>query len=157
MTTCRQRNACSKVPWSKGQDTGLSSRRYWVQVPWGSLRLLSLKVRTPASQAGNDGFDSLWSPFGWVCLEARLLWSSGPCLATTGAERRPADCKSVTQKHRRFEVSVPLRSAQDKRPLDVLRPAPSIFRLRVRAVYGATLLKWCAATHRRFKSFRKRS
>ena len=173
MTTCRQRSACSKVPWSKGQDTGLSSRRYWVQglrsasvgakrgpldhsTPWGSLRLLSLKVRTPASQAGNDGFDSLWSPFGWVCLEARLLWSGGPCLATTGAGRRPADCKSVTQKHRRFEVSVPLRSAQDKRPLDVLRPAPSTFRLRVRAVYGATLLKWCAATHRRFKSFRKR-
>ena len=66
-------NACSKVPWSKGQDTGLSSRRYWVQglrsasvgakrgpldhsTPWGSLWLLSLKVRTLASQAGNDGF-----------------------------------------------------------------------------------------------------
>ena len=66
-------NAYSKVPWSKGQDTGLSSRRYWVQglrsasvgakrgpldhsTPWGSLWLLSLKVRTPASQAGNDGF-----------------------------------------------------------------------------------------------------
>ena len=103
-------NACSKVPWSKGQDTGLSSRRYWVQVPWGSLRLLSLKVRTPASQAGNDGFkphrsycgyrtmavrqivallmgfDSPWSPHGWVCLMARA-----------------ADCKSVTKKHRRFE------------------------------------------------------
>ena len=85
------------------------------------------------------GFDSPWSHYGWVCLAARA-----------------ADCKSVTQKHRRFEVSVPLRSAQDKRPLDVLRPAPSTFRLRVRAVYGATLLKWCAATHRRFKSFRKR-
>ena len=67
-------NACSKVPWSKGQDTGLSSRRYWVQglrsasvgakrgpldhsTPWGSLWLLSLKVRTPASQAGDDGFE----------------------------------------------------------------------------------------------------
>ena len=111
------RYACNKVPWSKGQDTGLSSRRYWVQVPWGSLRLLSLKVRTPASQAGNDGFksrrsycgyrtvavkrtqfalqicgsayggfDSLWSHYGWVCLAARA-----------------ADCKSVTEKHRRFE------------------------------------------------------
>ena len=91
-----------------------------------------------------------------ICVYSWLLWSSGPCLATTGAERRPADCKSVTQKHRRFEVSIPLRSAQDKRPLDVLRPAPSTFRLRVRAIYGATLLKWCAATHRRFKSFRKR-
>ena len=126
-----------------------------------AVRSPGLKVRTPASQAGNDGFevyaplrsvldvvhrttaprrsyggyrimvvrqivallmgrkmsgghllcadrsgaetDSLWSPFGWVCLEARLLWSSGPCLATTGAERRPADCKSVTQKHRRFD------------------------------------------------------
>ena len=108
-------NACSKVPWSKGQDTGLSSRRYWVQVPWGSSWLLSLKVRTPASQAGNVGFksrrsycghrtvavkrtqfalqicgsaptDSPWSHYGWVCLAARA-----------------ADCKSVTQKHRRFE------------------------------------------------------
>ena len=58
-----------------------------------------------------------------ICVYSWLLWSSGPCLATTGAERRPADCKSVTQKHRRFEVSIPLRSAQDKRPLDVC-PAP---------------------------------
>ncbi len=54
----RLKTACNKVPWSKGQDTGLSSRRYWVQVPWGSLRLLSLKVRTPASQAGDVGFKS---------------------------------------------------------------------------------------------------
>ncbi len=156
-------NACSKVPWSKGQDTGLSSRRYWVQVPWGSLWLLSLKVRTPASQAGDDGFesrrsycghrivavrqivalltgrkmsgghllcadrsgaktDSPWSPHGWICPVARA-----------------AECKSVTKKHRRFEVYVPLRSAQDKRPLDVLRPAPSTFRLRVRVVYGVPL------------------
>ena len=37
VTTCRQRSACSKVPWSKDQDTGLSSRRYWVQ----GLRSLS--------------------------------------------------------------------------------------------------------------------
>ena len=35
-------------------------------------------------------------------------------------------------------------------------PAPFTFRLRVREAYGATLLMWCAATHRRFKSFRKR-
>ena len=35
-------------------------------------------------------------------------------------------------------------------------PAPSTLRLRVREAYGATLLRWCAATHRRFKSFRKR-
>ncbi len=100
--------------------------------------------------------DSPWSHYGWVCLAARLLWSSGPCLATTGAERRPADCKSVTQKHRRFES------------------CPIHFRLRVRVVCGASpfhsgrrradvprtscdLLRWCAATHRRFKSFRKRS
>lgn len=69
---------------------------------------------------------------------------------------KAADCKSVTQKHRRFEVYVPLRSAQDKRPLDVLRPAPSTICLRVREVYGATLLRWCAVTHRRFESFRKR-
>ena len=32
------------------------------------------------------GFDSPWSPHGWVCLEARA-----------------ADCKSVTKKHRRFD------------------------------------------------------
>ena len=67
-------------------------------------------VRTPAFQAGDDGFephrsycghrtmvvrqivalpmggDSPWSPHGWVCLVARA-----------------ADCKSVTKKHRRFE------------------------------------------------------
>ena len=66
--------------------------------------------------------DSPWSPHGWVCLAARA-----------------ADCKSVTQKHRRFES------------------CPIHFRLRVRVVYGAILLRWCAATHRRFKSFRKRS
>ncbi len=53
-------------------------------------------------------------------------------------------------------------------------PAPSTFRLRVREVYGASpfhsgrrkadvprtscdLLRWRAATHRRFESFRKRS
>ena len=65
--------------------------------------------------------DSPWSPHGWVCLVARA-----------------ADCKSVTQKHRRFES------------------CPIHFRLRVRVVYGAILLRWCAATHRRFKSFRKR-
>ena len=56
------------------------------------------------------------------------------CLAA-----RAADCKSVTQKHRRFES------------------CPIHFRLRVRGGYGATPLRWCAATHRRFKSFRKRS
>ena len=67
------------------------------------------------------GFDSPWSHYGWVCLAARA-----------------ADCKSVTQKHRRFES------------------CPIHFRLRVRVVYGAILLRWCAATHRRFKSFRKR-
>ncbi len=39
-----------------GQNIGLSSRRYWVQVPWGLLWRLRLKVRMPASQAGNDGF-----------------------------------------------------------------------------------------------------
>lgn len=66
--------------------------------------------------------DSPWSHYGWVCLAARA-----------------ADCKSVTQKHRRFES------------------CPIHFRLRVRVVYGAILLRWCAATHRRFKSFRKRS
>ena len=113
--------------------------------------LLGLKVTTPASQAGDVGFksrrsycghrtvavkrtqfalqicgsaptDSPWSHYGWVCLAARA-----------------ADCKSVTQKHRRFES------------------CPIHFRLRVRVVYGAILLRWCAATHRRFKSFRKRS
>ena len=68
------------------------------------------------------GFDSPWSPHGWVCPAARA-----------------ADCKSVTKKHRRFES------------------CPIHFCLRVRAVYGATLLRWCAATHRRFESFRKRT
>ena len=66
-------NACSKVPWSKGQDTGLSSRRYWVQVPWGSLRLLSLKVRTPASQAGNDGFKPHRSYCGYRTMAVRQI------------------------------------------------------------------------------------
>ena len=46
------------VPWSKGKDTGLSSRRYWVQVPWELLWPLRLMVRTSASQAGNAGFKS---------------------------------------------------------------------------------------------------
>ena len=73
MTTCRQRSACSKVPWSKGQDTGLSSRKYWVQVPWGSLRLFSLKVRTPASQAGNDGFESRRSYGGYRIMVVRQI------------------------------------------------------------------------------------
>ena len=68
------------------------------------------------------GFDSPWSHYGWVCLAARA-----------------ADCKSVTQKHRRFEscpihfpfacprglwcLSVPLRSSQSGCPPDILRPA----------------------------------
>ena len=83
--------------------------------------------------------DSPWSPHGWVCPAARLLWSSGPCSATTETECRPADCKSVTKKHRRFEscpihflfacprglwcLSVPLRSSQNGCPPDILRPA----------------------------------
>ena len=83
-------NACSKVPWSKGQDTGLSSRRYWVQglrsasvgakrgpldhsTPWGSLWLLSLKVRTPASQAGNDGFKPHRSYCGYRTMVVRQI------------------------------------------------------------------------------------
>ena len=83
-------NACSKVPWSKGQDTGLSSRRYWVQglrsasvgakrgpldhsTPWGSLWLLSLKVRTPASQAGNDGFKPHRSYCGYRTMAVRQI------------------------------------------------------------------------------------
>ncbi len=66
-------NAYSKVPWSKGQDTGLSSRRYWVQVPWGSLWLLSLKVRTPASQAGNDGFKPHRSYCGYRTMAVRQI------------------------------------------------------------------------------------
>ncbi len=66
-------NACSKVPWSKGQDTGLSSRRYWVQVPWGSLWLLSLKARTPASQAGNDGFKPHRSYCGYRTMAVQQI------------------------------------------------------------------------------------
>ena len=114
------------VPWSKGKDTGLSSRRYWVQVPWELLWPLRLMVRTSASQAGNAGFksrrghvghrttgvqqivamhagkrssgpserrlcrwgfDSPWSPHGWVCLAARA-----------------ADCKSVTRETTQVRV-----------------------------------------------------
>ena len=87
-----------------------------------------LKVRIPAFQAGNAGFksrrghcghrttvvqqivalqmgfDSPWSPHGWVCLAARLLRASGTRLATTGAERRPADCKSVTRETAQVRV-----------------------------------------------------
>ena len=83
-------NACGKVPWSKGQDTGLSSRRYWVQglrsasvgakrgpldhsTPWGSLWLLGLKVRTPASQAGNDGFKPHRSYCGYRTMAVRQI------------------------------------------------------------------------------------
>ena len=120
-------NAYSKVPWSKGQDTGLSSRRYWVQVPWGSLWLLSLKVRTPASQAGNDGFKPHRSYCGYRTMAVRqivALLMGAQDVRGTSALRRPkrsgdrspwsphgwvclvaraADCKSVTKKHRRFE------------------------------------------------------
>ncbi len=126
-------DACCTVPWSKGQDTGLSSRRYWVRAPWGSSRLLSLKVRTPASQAGNDEF-KVYAPLRTVLdvvhrttaprrsycghrimeikqivalhtgvrfplMCTKTLFTHGwVCLAA-----RAADCKSVTQKHRRFE------------------------------------------------------
>ena len=137
-------NAYSKVPWSKGQDTGLSSRRYWVQglrsasvgakrgpldhsTPWGSLWLLSLKVRTPASQAGNDGFKPHRSYCGYRTMAVRqivalLTGRKMPggyllCADRSGAKTdspwsphgwvclvaRAADCKSVTKKHRRFE------------------------------------------------------
>ena len=62
-----------RSPGLKGQDTGLSSRRYWVQVPWGSLWLLSLKVRTPASQAGDDGFEPRRSYCGYRTMVVRQI------------------------------------------------------------------------------------
>ena len=129
------RYACNKVPWSKGQDTGLSSRRYWVQVPWGSLRLLSLKVRTPASQAGDDGFEPRRSYCGYRTMVVRQI-------VALRRPKRSGDQRTVNPSQRNIAGS---------------SPAPSTFRLRVREVYGATLLRWCAATHRRFESFRKRS
>ena len=102
-------NAYSKVPWSKGQDTGLSSRRYWVQglrsasvgakrgpldhsTPWGSLWLLSLKVRTPASQAGNDGFKPHRSYCGYRTMAVRqivALLTGAQDVRGTSVLRRP--------------------------------------------------------------------
>ena len=79
------------------QDTGLSRQRYRVRVPLGSLRLLSLngcvtsgggrathseeaqRRRTPASQAGDVGFKSRRSYYGWVCLAAK----AGVCKTLT--------------------------------------------------------------------------
>ena len=142
----------SKVPWSKGQDTGLSSRRYWVQglrsasvgakrgpldhsTSWRSLWLLSLKVRTPASQAGDDGFEPRRSYCGYRTMVVRQI-------VALRRPKRSGDQRTVNPSQRNIAGS---------------SPAPSTFRLRVREVYGATLLRWCAATHRRFESFRKRS
>ena len=65
----------NEVPWSKGKDTGLSSRRYWVQVPWELLWPLRLMVRTSASQAGNAGFKSRRG-HQFACL-VELVYTSG--------------------------------------------------------------------------------
>ena len=88
------------VPWSKGKDTALSRLGYSVQVRWGSLWLLSLngcvtsgggrathsedakRRRTPASQAGDVGFETRRSYHGWVCLEARARVCKTPTLET---------------------------------------------------------------------------
>ena len=51
----------------------MPAARYWVQVPWGSLWLLSLKVRTPASQAGNDGFKPHRSYCGYRTMAVRQI------------------------------------------------------------------------------------
>ncbi len=164
------RYACNKVPWSKGQDTGLSSRRYWVQVPWGSLRLLSLKVRTPASQAGDVGFKSRRSYCGHRTVAVkRTQFALQICGSAHGGARCPGDiCSAPTEAERRpippghpMDGYAQRRGQRTVNPLQRntagSSPAPSTLRLRVRVVYGAILLRWCAATHRRFKSFRKRS
>lgn len=124
--------------------------------------LLSLKVRTPVSQAGNDGFKSRRSYCGYRTVAVkRTQFAMQTVDLLTGAQdvrgtsvlRRPkrsvdrfprshygwvclaaraADCKSVTEKHRRFEscpihfpfacpsglwcLSVPLRSSQSGCP-----------------------------------------
>ena len=97
-----------------------------------AVRFPSLEVRTRAFQAGNDGF-KVYAPL-----------------------RSVLDVVRRTTAPRRFES------------------CPIHFRLCVRVVYGASSfhfgrrradvprtscdpLRWCAATHRRFKSFRKRS
>ena len=41
--------------------------------PWGSLWLLSLKVRTPVSQAGNDGFKPHRSYCGYRTMVVRQI------------------------------------------------------------------------------------
>ena len=149
----RKGNACSKVPWSKGQDTGLSSRRYWVQVPWGSLRLLSLKVRTPASQAGDVGFKSRRSYCGHRTVAVkRTQFALQICGSAHGGSIPPGHPMDGYAQRRGQRTVNPLQ-----RNTAGSSPAPSTLRLRVREAYGAILLRWCAATHRRFKSFRKRS
>ncbi len=147
------RYACNKVPWSKGQDTGLSSRRYWVQVPWGSLRLLSLKVRTPASQAGDVGFKSRRSYCGHRTVAVkRTQFALQICGSAHGGSIPPGHPMDGYAQRRGQRTVNPLQ-----RNTAGSSPAPSTLRLRVREAYGAILLRWCAATHRRFKSFRKRS
>ena len=117
------------VPWSKGKDTGLSSRRYWVQVPWELLWPLRLMVRTSASQAGNAGFKSRRGHVGHrttavqqivalqmgVRLPLVTPWSRART-ASAGSSRtahgngwvclaaRAADCKSVTRETTQVRV-----------------------------------------------------
>ncbi len=91
--------------------------------------------------------------FGFATPQAIYKWQQGVALPTIDNLVVLAAVLQV----RLDDILVTDTAAQDVRGTSVLRPAPSTFRLRVREVYGATLLKWCAATHRRFKSFRKRS
>lgn len=82
----------------------------WVQVPRGSLWLLSLKVRTSVSQAGDDGFKPYRSYCGHRIMAIRQsvglpievhplviphVWA---CLVA-----KTTDCKSITKNHRKFE------------------------------------------------------
>ncbi len=93
----------------------------------------SLKVRTSAFQAEDTGFNSRGDHCDHrimvvqqivdllVRVRVPLVTLRMGCLAA-----KAADCKSVTRKHRRFE-SYPIHLC-----------------LRVREVYGPTLLRWCA-------------
>ena len=75
-----------------------------------AVRSLGLKVRTPAFQAGDDGFEPRRSYCGYRTMVVRqivaLLMGVRFPLVTPWmgmSSARAADCKSVTKKHRRFE------------------------------------------------------
>ncbi len=141
----------ARSPGLKVRTPAFPSRKYWVQVPWGSLWLLGLKVRTPVSQAGDVGFKSRRSYCGHRTVAVkRTQFALQICGSAHGGSIPPGHPtdgyawrrgqRTVNPSHRNTAGS---------------SPAPSTLRLRVREAYGATLLRWCAATHRRFKSIFK--